>query len=502
MKFLLSTAFLASMALGFAMGNESQDFDNAVVEDFAYWRDLVDASGSFPSSESPTDAPTEPTDAPTEPTDAPVAPTDAPVAPTDAPVAPTDAPVSPTDAPVSPTDEPTSVTDPPVSSCQTINEVLNNTPEFTTLSSLVATAGIADILDEDNLTLFAPTNAAFDELSQDVLDAVLADTELLQFVLFGHVVARVEILREDLLCQGGEISSLMMANDEKTTISCASGILRNLTDTVITFIAGGGQLGIPPKIVGPDGEACNGIIQAIDGVIMPSMPNGDPNVVVTPAPVAPTDAPVSPTDAPVPPTPAPVSPTDAPVAPTEAPVAPTEAPVAPTEAPVAPTEAPVAPTEAPVAPTEAPVAPTEAPVAPTEAPVAPTEAPVAPTPAPVTPTPAPVAPTPAPVAPTESPTVGIPPIQAKLIPYALNGGSEFEDTTSYQYKALKQTEAQVGVEGFTDAKLTQYYVLYCVFFCNEWRPKCDHGRRPSFSRHRLSILADHRGVGRNKYRPL
>ena len=293
-------------------------------------------------------------------------------------------------------------------------EVLQTTPEFTTLSSLVEAAGIDDILAEDNLTLFAPTNTAFEELSGDLIDALLADTNLLQLILFGHVVAREQILLSDLKCQGGPLTTLTMANNENTTISCGSGLTRELDDTILTFIAGVDQIGVPPKVIGADGRACNGIIQAIDGVIMSSIP------------APPTDSPTS-------------TPTSMPVDDG------TPAPVAP------PTEAPVAPTDAPVAPTDAPVAPTSAPV-------------VQPTPAPVSPTPAPTVP------PTEAPTQGISAIQAKLIPFALNGGAEFEDTTSYQYKALKQIEAQVGVEEFTDAKLSQYYALYCIFFATNGVP--------------------------------
>jgi hypothetical protein len=55
MKFLLNTAFAASLALGVANGKESHASD-IDMEDFAYWRDLVDAVDSFPSTE-PTKSP-------------------------------------------------------------------------------------------------------------------------------------------------------------------------------------------------------------------------------------------------------------------------------------------------------------------------------------------------------------------------------------------------------------------------------------------------------------
>ena len=61
MKFLFNTAFAASLALGVATNaKESHDAD-LDMEDFAYWRDLVDAVDSFPSTEptkSPTPSPT------------------------------------------------------------------------------------------------------------------------------------------------------------------------------------------------------------------------------------------------------------------------------------------------------------------------------------------------------------------------------------------------------------------------------------------------------------
>jgi hypothetical protein len=174
-------------------------------------------------------------------------------------------------------------------------------------------------------------------------------------------------------------------------------------------------------------------------------------------PIAPTDAPVAPV---TPPSDAPVAPVTPPTDAPFAPVAPSDAPVSPI-APVAPTDAPVTP----VVPTEAPIAPiappSDAPVAPvappSEAPVTPTEAPVAPIPAPVPP------PTEAPVAPTIPPTSGMPTVQIRLTPFALQGGAEFNDPNSYQSQALLRTEQQEGVESFTDEKLTQYYALYCIY---------------------------------------
>ena len=87
MKFLLNNAILASLVIGIAKGKDASTIE---MEDFAYWRELVDAVDSLPATASPKASPTV---TPVEPTAAPV--TDAPVSPeTDAPVS-SEAPVSP-----------------------------------------------------------------------------------------------------------------------------------------------------------------------------------------------------------------------------------------------------------------------------------------------------------------------------------------------------------------------------------------------------------------------
>merc|ERR1711878_105128 len=58
-----------------------------------------------------------------------------------------------------------------------------------TLIDFAVKAGLADTLTGDGpFTVFAPTNAAFAALPQEIVDAVSADTELLKSVLLYHVV--------------------------------------------------------------------------------------------------------------------------------------------------------------------------------------------------------------------------------------------------------------------------------------------------------------------------
>jgi hypothetical protein len=182
-----------------------------------------------------------------------------------------------------------------------------------------------------------------------------------------------------------------------------------------------------------------------------------PSVTLTPEPTA-----AQPNLPPVP------APTEMPVpAPTEMPVPPPTFPptvdpgAAPTNPPVAvPTNPPVAtPTNPPfAAPTNPPVqAPTNPPV--TSPPVAvPTNVPVS---APTLP-PVPV-PTDPPGPPTLPPVSGPSFVRSVIQPVALQGGAEFNDPNSYQSRALARTEEQVGIEMMSNAKIIQYYALYCIY---------------------------------------
>lgn len=67
------------------------------------------------------------------------------------------------------------------------------TPELSTLVSLVTTAGLGNALaTTPNITVFAPTNAAFDKVDPAVLGAIGGNTALLTTVLTYHVTASVQ----------------------------------------------------------------------------------------------------------------------------------------------------------------------------------------------------------------------------------------------------------------------------------------------------------------------
>ena len=171
-----------------------------------------------------------------------------------------------------PTDSPMTV------SCLSIAEILCTTDEFVTLCSLMDTAGIYDVLNSDTMTFFAPTNTAFEMLPEKIADAVLTDTELLTFILLGHVVSNQALLTtRDFVCEDGLIDALSMANEEKNTIQCMESERNPGRNTLV--VGGGNSEDAlttvpPPMIIGPNVMACNGILHALDGVILPDITDG------------------------------------------------------------------------------------------------------------------------------------------------------------------------------------------------------------------------------------
>ena len=132
-------------------------------------------------------------------------------------------------------------------------------PEFTLLLAAVAAAdpAILEVLSNPDvaLTVFAPTDAAFEALGEDTLATVLADTELLTTVLSYHVLDGifyswdvVELLEEN----DGAFDVPMLTEDMATISMDDMGIYINDAQIIMTDI-----------------ETANGVIHVIDAVILP-----------------------------------------------------------------------------------------------------------------------------------------------------------------------------------------------------------------------------------------
>lgn len=120
--------------------------------------------------------------------------------------------------------------------------------QFTTLVTAVTAAGLAETLKgKGPFTVFAPTDAAFAKVPKADLDALLADKEKLTAVLTYHVVPG-KLMAADLAGK----TSLKTVQGGELTLDTSNGVS---VDGATVSTA--------------DIETSNGVIHAIDSVVMP-----------------------------------------------------------------------------------------------------------------------------------------------------------------------------------------------------------------------------------------
>lgn len=130
---------------------------------------------------------------------------------------------------------------------QDVVDVAVKAGNFNTLVTAVKAAGLADTLKGPGpFTVFAPTDAAFAKVPKAKLDALLADKAALTKVLTYHVVP-------------GKV----MAADVK------AGKVKTVEGQELTVTTKGGVMVDNAKVLATDVAASNGVIHAIDTVLMP-----------------------------------------------------------------------------------------------------------------------------------------------------------------------------------------------------------------------------------------
>ena len=134
---------------------------------------------------------------------------------------------------------------------------------FSTLVAAVKAADLVETLSgEGPFTVFAPVNAAFDKLPEGTLDGLLKPEgkETLTSILTYHVVAGN--------FKAADVVQAIQDNDGSFVITTVQGNTLTASldgDNVILTDAKGGT----STIVLTDVEASNGVIHAIDTVVMP-----------------------------------------------------------------------------------------------------------------------------------------------------------------------------------------------------------------------------------------
>ena len=135
---------------------------------------------------------------------------------------------------------------------QNIVQVASSNESFETLVQAVQAANVAETLSGGGpFTVFAPTDAAFEKVPNAALNNLLANPEALRNVLTYHVVS------------GRLTAADLQGRDYVTTLSGERLLVRTMNGRVMVGNA---------TVAMANVDASNGIIHAIDTVLMPPQP--------------------------------------------------------------------------------------------------------------------------------------------------------------------------------------------------------------------------------------
>lgn len=164
---------------------------------------------------------------------------------------------TPTDTTTTPADEDAATTETDTTADSSMSEDMDDTvvsvaasdESFSTLAQAIEAAGLTETLSSEGpYTVFAPTNEAFEALPEGTLDQLLMpeNRDLLTQILTYHVVP-------------AEVTSAEVTAGEVETVA---GPAINITTDGAIMVNGA-------MVVTPDVQASNGVIHAIDQVLLP-----------------------------------------------------------------------------------------------------------------------------------------------------------------------------------------------------------------------------------------
>ena len=134
-------------------------------------------------------------------------------------------------------------------STKTIAALAAETPQLSTLLSLVEKAGLADELSgKTQLTVFAPTNAAFDKVPKPTLNSLAKNPAALKRVLLYHVVA-------------GKVTAAKVVKLRSTKTLAGPTVKIRVTGKTVRINSA--------KVAKADVMASNGVVHVIDRVLIP-----------------------------------------------------------------------------------------------------------------------------------------------------------------------------------------------------------------------------------------
>ena len=137
-------------------------------------------------------------------------------------------------------------------SAQDIVGLAQDTPELSTLVTAVSTADLVETLQGTGpFTVFAPTDAAFEELGDDQVQSLLepANRDQLQSILTYHVVP-------------GKLTASDLSDGQE---------LETVAGEMLTVQIDGDEVAVgDATVVEPNIEASNGVVHVIDTVLTPA----------------------------------------------------------------------------------------------------------------------------------------------------------------------------------------------------------------------------------------
>lgn len=135
---------------------------------------------------------------------------------------------------------------------KTIVGIAVGADNFKTLVAALKAADLVKALDgKGPFTVFAPTDAAFEKLGKETIEAVLKDKEKLTSILKYHVVSG-KVMAADAIKLDGKNAKTLSGKTFK-----------------IEVVDGGVVLNGKVKVIKTDIKASNGVIHVIDAVLLP-----------------------------------------------------------------------------------------------------------------------------------------------------------------------------------------------------------------------------------------
>lgn len=140
---------------------------------------------------------------------------------------------------------------------------LSASPQFTTITKLINAAGIADSLKTVTVTIFAPTDKAFDKLPAGMIDTLL---------LPNHKAELMNLLNQHMISgklTSKDINRQIKAGNGRVTLTTVSGNTLTASINENRNIVLTGENGDQAVIARLDIEQSNGMLFVVNAVLLP-----------------------------------------------------------------------------------------------------------------------------------------------------------------------------------------------------------------------------------------